>query len=239
MPESTTDVPIDAIFAGGIGILGEEGHRSGIFKRRIDGEVRVVAEGIAGDQHADRRVHGGAEKAVHHFATENYATLATGFPCAAAALVPGSLGENIATLGLDERSVHIGDIYRAGSVVLQVSQPRSPCWKINHRFAVEGMSLLVARERITGWYYRVLQPGTIRPGDVLEPLERATDRFSISEFWQVVSAHVSAVDDMLALVAVDGLADDWKRRLTERVRWIRERRATATTAIAQAGPPHR
>ncbi|MBP0638055.1 MULTISPECIES: MOSC domain-containing protein [unclassified Cupriavidus] len=234
MPESTHNVPIDAIFAGGIGILGEEGHRSGIFKRRIEGEVRVVAEGIVGDQHADTRVHGGPEKAVHHFATENYATLATGFPHVADALVPGSFGENIATVGLDERSVHIGDIYRAGSVVLQVSQPRSPCWKINHRFSVEGLSLLVARERITGWYYRVLQPGTIRPGDILERLERANDRFSISEFWQVVSAHVPEVDDMQALSAVEGLADDWKRRLTERARWIRERRVAA-----QAGTLHR
>ncbi|BDB27030.1 MOSC domain-containing protein [Cupriavidus sp. P-10] len=241
MPETTSNVPIDAIFAGGIGILGEEGHRSGIFKRRIDGEVRVAADGIVGDQHADRRVHGGPEKAVHHFATENYAILASGFPPVADALVPGSLGENIATVGLDECSVHIGDIYRAGSVVLQVSQPRSPCWKINHRFAVEGMSLLVARERITGWYYRVLRPGSIRQGDVLERLERATGRFSISEFWQVVSAHVPEVDDMLALIAVDGLADDWKRRLTERVRWIRERRATcaAASATTQAGPLHR
>ncbi|MEM5429434.1 MOSC domain-containing protein [Cupriavidus oxalaticus] len=225
MPETTSNVPIDAIFAGGIGILGEEGHRSGIFKRRIEGEARVIAEGIIGDQHADRRVHGGPEKAVHHFASENYATLATALPQVADALVPGSLGENIATVGLDERNVHVGDIYRAGGVVLQVSQPRSPCWKINHRFAVEGMSLLVARERTTGWYYRVLQPGTIRQGDALQRLERTTDRFSISEFWRVVSAHVPEVDDMLALVAVDGLADDWKRQLTERVRWIRERRA--------------
>lgn len=234
MPEPTRNIPINAIFAGGIGILGEEGHRSGIFKRRIEGEVRVAAAGIVGDQHGDTRVHGGPEKAVHHFASEHYATLAAGFPHIADALVPGSLGENIATTGLDERNVHIGDVYRAGSVVLQVSQPRSPCWKINHRFAVEGLSLLVARERITGWYYRVLQPGTIRPGDVLQRTERATERFSISEFWQVVSAHVPEVDDMLALIAVDGLADDWKRRLDQRVRWIRERRAQP-----QAGAPHR
>ena len=68
----------------------------------------------------------------------------------------------------------------------------------------------------------------------VERLERANDRFSISEFWQIVSAHVPEVDDMQALSAVEGLADDWKRRLTERARWIRERRVAA-----QAGTLHR
>ncbi|MCL2658212.1 MAG: MOSC domain-containing protein [Betaproteobacteria bacterium] len=217
---------IDALFAGGIGILGEEGHRSGIFKNRIETVVRVLADGIVGDEQVDRRVHGGPEKAVHHFAAENYARLAAAFPQVANALVPGSLGENVSTHGMNERSVHIGDIYRAGSVTLQVSQPRSPCWKINHRFAVDGMSLHVAKERITGWYYRVIEAGVIGPGDSMVLLERTTDRFSIDAFWVVQSAHAPPIDDMEALIAVDGLAADWKRRLTERVRWIREYRTT-------------
>ncbi len=220
-------VAIDALFAGGIGILGEEGHRSGMFKNRIETEARLFADGIVGDEHADRRVHGGPEKAVHHFAAENYASLAGAFRQVADALVPGSLGENVSTHGMNERNVHIGDIYRAGSVTLQVSQPRSPCWKINHRFSVDGMSLHVARERITGWYYRVIEAGAIAPGDSITLLERTTDRFSIDAFWTVQSAHSPQIDDMEALIAVDGLARDWKQRLTERVRWIRERRPAA------------
>lgn len=224
MNRPAEDVVVDAIFAGGIGILGEEGHRSGIFKRRIEGDVQVLAEGIAGDEHADRRVHGGPEKAVHHFAAENYARLASIFPQIAEALVPGSLGENISTSGLTERNVHIGDVYRVGGVTLQVSQPRSPCWKINHRFSTEGMSLVVARERITGWYYRVIEAGTIRPGDRMQLIERTSERFSIEQLWNVQSAHSPRIEDMLALIAVAGLAQDWKVRLTERVRWIRERR---------------
>lgn len=223
MNRPAEDVVVDALFAGGIGILGEEGHRSGIFKRRIESEVQVLAEGIAGDEHADRRVHGGPEKAVHHFAAENYARVASFFPQIAEALVPGSLGENISTSGLTERNVHIGDVYRVGGVTLQVSQPRSPCWKINHRFSTEGMSLVVARERMTGWYYRVIGAGTIRPGDRMQLIERTSERFSIEQFWNVQSAHLPRIEDMLALIAVAGLAQDWKVRLTERVRWIRER----------------
>lgn len=161
---------------------------------------------------------------MHHFAAENYARLASFFPQIAEALVPGSLGENISTSGLTERNVHIGDVYRVGGVTLQVSQPRSPCWKINHRFSTEGMSLVVARERITGWYYRVIEAGTIRPGDRMQLIERTAERFSIEQFWNVESAHSPRIEDMLALIAVAGLAQDWKVRLTERVRWIRERR---------------
>jgi len=219
------EVIVEALFAGGIGILGEEGHRSGIFKSRIEAEARVLAHGIVGDEHADRRVHGGPEKAVHHFAAENYVRLTAAFPQIAHALIPGSLGENVSTYGMDERGVHIGDIYLVGSsVTLQVSQPRSPCWKINHRFSVDGMSLHVAREHMTGWYYRVIEAGVIRPGDTMTLLERATDRFSIDAFWTVQSAHSPQIDDMEALIAIDGLAREWKQRLTERVRWIRERR---------------
>ncbi|MGO4576461.1 MOSC domain-containing protein [Cupriavidus sp. 2TAF22] len=214
---------VEGIFAGGIGILGEEGHRSGIFKRRIRGEAKVSFDGIEGDEHADPRVHGGPEKAVHHFAAENYRRLAECFPDCAGILVPGSLGENISTNGLTERNVHIGDVFRMGGTVLQVSQPRSPCWKINHRFNADGMSLVVAQERMTGWYYRVIGSGIIGPGDKLELIERETERFSIDEFWRVQSSSRPGIDDMLALIAVPGLANSWKVRLNDRVRWIRQR----------------
>ncbi|KVG89353.1 hypothetical protein WJ36_27160 [Burkholderia ubonensis] len=210
---------IDSLFAGGTGYL-PEGQRSGIFKRRITDFVRVEAVGISGDEQADPRVHGGPEKAVHHYAAENYTQLAQVFPDSAPELVPGSLGENISARLLSEQNVHIGDIFQVGSAaLLQVSQPRSPCWKINHRFGVDGMSMLVAQTRITGWYYRVICPGTIQPGDAIALVERQTNRFSIDQFWQVQLAHHPSVEDLDALSAVRGLAPDWKRRLSERVKW--------------------
>lgn len=209
---------IDGLFAGGLAYL-DEGHRTGIFKERIVGRVHVSRDGIAGDEHGDTRVHGGPEKAVHHYAAENYAQLAEAFPHSAAALVPGSIGENISAAGMSERNVHIGDIFRVGQTILQVSQPRSPCWKINHRFDAERMSIHVAQNMITGWYYRVLEPGSVCEGDSIALLERQTDRFSIRRFWEVQLARRPAVDDLLALASVDGLAMDWKLRMRERVRW--------------------
>ncbi|WP_224790462.1 MOSC domain-containing protein [Pseudomonas fluorescens] len=214
---------IDHVFAGGLGVLQPEGQRTGIFKQRHAGPVRVERQGIVGDQHGDTRVHGGPEKAVHQYAAQNYGRLAHAFADSAAQLVPGSLGENISALGLCECNVHIGDVFQVGSAVLQVSQPRSPCWKINHRFDAEHMSMFVARERITGWYYRVLQPGFVQAGDVIELLERHSERFSIDRFWQVQLAHRPLIDDLLALAAVAGLAPDWQRRLSERARYLLKR----------------
>jgi len=213
---------VDFVFAGGLGFLEPEGQRTGIFKRKLSGAARVGALGIVGDEHGDPRVHGGPEKALHHYAAENYARLAQAFPHSAHALVPGSLGENLSVPRLSERNVHIGDVFRIGSAIVQVSQPRSPCWKINHRFGAERMSMHVAQERITGWYYRVLAPGIVHSEDEIVLLERHTERFSIDLFWQVQLAHRPFVDDLVAMAAIPGLAEDWRRRLGERVSWLQK-----------------
>ena len=134
---------VEGLYIGKISVLGPEGQLSGIFKRPV-GTVNVSADGFEGDHQADRRVHGGPEKAIHHYAAENYALLAASFPAIAQALVPGQIGENVSTQGWTEDDVHLGDVFRIGAARVQVSQPRSPCWKINHRFDVEGLSKLIA-----------------------------------------------------------------------------------------------
>lgn len=225
---------IDHVFAGGLGVLKPEGQRTGIFKRKISGPARVELNGIVGDQHGDTRVHGGPEKALHQYAAQNYERLAQAFAHSAPELIPGSLGENVSAHHLSERDVHIGDVFQMGSAVLQVSQPRSPCWKINHRFDAERMSMFVAKERITGWYYRVIQPGFIEAGDSMKLLDRHTERFSIDEFWQVQLSHRPVIDDLLALATTHGLAEDWKQRLTKRAEWLQRTLRTKTPAQPQA-----
>ncbi len=77
----------------------------------VRGRVKIASEGILGDHQADRRVHGGPEKAIHHYAATNYSNLAARFPEIAAAFVPGSIGENISASGIDEHTVAIGDLF--------------------------------------------------------------------------------------------------------------------------------
>ena len=215
---------VEGLYIGKISVLGPEGQLSGIFKRPV-GTVNVSADGFEGDHQADRRVHGGPEKAIHHYAAENYALLAASFPEIAQALVPGQIGENVSTQGWTEDDVHLGDVFRIGAARVQVSQPRSPCWKINHRFDVEGLSKLIAETGMTGWYYRVLTPGSIAVGDPFELLDRDNDAVSLRHFWTVVTSDRPAIDDLARFSRIAGLAPDWKQRLAQRYEWLVEQEA--------------
>src|SRR3546814_11858424 len=100
-------------------------------------------------------LHGGPEKALHHFPARNYALFAPRFPEIAAQFVPGSIGENFSTDEWTEEEVCIGDVYALGSARIQLNQPRSPCWKIDARYGVDGLTQFVADQGVAGWYYRV------------------------------------------------------------------------------------
>lgn len=161
------------LFTGGIRPLPPGNEPTGMFKRERAEALWLGIEGLAGDAQADRRVHGGPEKALHQYPAEHYARLAAAFPEAASLLVPGSLGENLSAPGWTETGVCIGDVFRLGDARIQVSQPRSPCWKIDRRFGAEGMMRLIADEGLTGWYFRVIKEGEVGPGCGFELLDRA------------------------------------------------------------------
>ena len=103
------------VFTGVITSLPPDGTPTGIFKRPVAGPVTVGLEGLEGDRQADRRVHGGAEKAVHLYPATHYERLTATFPALADALVPGCMGENLSVAGWDEESVCIGDVFRIGN----------------------------------------------------------------------------------------------------------------------------
>ena len=213
---------IEGLYIGGIVPLLPEGQSTGIFKRPVAGPLRLTWEGFVGDAQADRRVHGGPEKAVHHYAAENFARLAAAFPALAAQLLPGSIGENLSTHGWSEESVCIGDIFRLGTARVQVSQPRSPCWKIDHKFATEGMARFIAEQGIAGWYYRVLEEGEAAVGDAFELLERPAPRATLARLWRAGLAHRPDAAELAELATAPGLAEGWVRKLGERADWLRK-----------------
>ena len=212
---------IDGVYIGGIVPLPPEGQATGIFKHPAAGPVRLTRQGLVGDAQADRRVHGGPDKALHHYAAENYPRLAAAFPAQAAQLVPGSIGENLSTRGWTEESVCIGDVFRVGGARVQVSQPRSPCWKIDHKFAAAGMSRFIAEAGITGWYYRVVEEGELAPGDPFELLERPAPAATLARLWRTGLMHRPDEAELAALAATPGLAAGWVRKLEERAEWLR------------------
>lgn len=218
----TDAVRLTGVYIGSSQPMPNDGRPTGIFKQAIAGPVRVTREGLQGDVQADRRVHGGPEKAVHQFSVENYALLAAHFPDRASAFVPGTLGENLSSPQLHERNIHIGDVFAVGTVRLQVAQPRTPCWKIDARFGFEGITERVAHFGIAGWYYRVLEEGELQQGDILELIERDEQAPSLEQFHQLTASHRPPPEALERLAAIPALTPDWAVKLRRRAAYLRQ-----------------
>ena len=208
-----------ALFIGGIRPLPESGRPTGMYKQPVTSPVELGPEGFIGDEQADRRVHGGPEKAVHLYPARHYAALAERFPDAAPLLVPGSLGENLSTAELDENDLRLGDIWCLGQARLQVCQPRNPCWKIDERFASDGMAAFIAERQITGWYWRVLEGGCVQPGDTLD-LESASSSFTLAEAMRLWHSHRPPLEQLSALAEAPGIASSWQQKIRQRLAWL-------------------
>jgi MOSC domain-containing protein YiiM len=208
------------LFRGELRRIDEHGQWTGIYKQPVDEPIRIGFSGLDGDRQADRRVHGGLEKAVHFYPVDHYRYLATRFPAIAEQLVAGSIGENLSAGDLDEKTVFIGDIFRLGGVRLQVTQPRSPCWKIDARYGFDGLAQAIATTGVTGWYFRVLDEGMVDPGDELRRVERLPDAISLAESWQVWREHRPETRRLERLLAAPGLTDGWREKVRNRLLWL-------------------
>lgn len=192
-------------------------HRSGIAKSPASAPLMLEPDGFTGDEQADRRVHGGPEKAVHHYPREHYPAWRDEIGAHPLLDAPGAFGENISTTGLTEENVAVGDMFRLGGVLIQVSQGRQPCWKLNHRFGVPDMARRVQDSGRTGWYYRVLEPGTVAPGDRLSLVERPAPDWTIHRLWHVMYVDRMNLDDLSRMASLDVLAEGWKRYARRRL----------------------
>lgn len=139
---------------------------SGFMKRPVAGAVRIGREQIAGDGQADRAVHGGPEKAILGYCGEHYPAWRRDLQ--RDDLDDGAFGENFAFTGLDEESAAIGDRFRVGSAVIEVSQPRQPCWKLARRCRLPTMPAKAIANGRLGWYFRVIVEGEANAGCPVE-----------------------------------------------------------------------
>ena len=231
LPQAVRTVITGIYVAAEIGSFPANGAPTAIFKTPVHKRVKIWREGIVGDHQADSRVHGGPEKAVHHHAATNYPKLAARFAEIAAALVTGSIGENLSASGIDETVVAIGGIFAIGSAHLQVCQPRSPCCKIDARYGVAGVAKYISDYCYNGWYYRVLEAGDTAVGDELILLERNADPVFIDEFWIGWRERPPDVDKLARFLVTPGLASVWQRYLTERLAFLRNHPSTNAPVV--------
>jgi MOSC domain-containing protein YiiM len=215
------EIPVLSLHVGQATVFGPKGEPSAIHKQPVSGLLDVTKWGLAGDEQADARHHGGHDKALHHYPREHYPAWRRDLPQQAGLFVPGGFGENLSTLSLDESMVCVGDVFEFGTALIQVSQGRRPCWKLNARFGVADMVQRVQELGRTGWYYRVLRPGQVAAGDHLRLVDRPCWEWPLARVWRLL--HQTAPDpDSLALLAdLQPLARGWRETARKRIGSVR------------------
>lgn len=186
--------------------------QSAIAKAPRQGPVAVGLLGLDGDEQADAVHHGGIDKALHHYPADHYALWRGELGEHPLLAAPGGFGENIAAHGLLESDVCIGDRFRLGTALVEISHGRTPCWKIGHRFALPKLTAKVVETRRSGWYYRVLEAGTVQAGDALVLTERSHPEWTVARTFGLIVGGEGKRDPaaLRELAAMPVLAAAWR-----------------------------
>jgi MOSC domain-containing protein YiiM len=185
---------------------------SGIWKEPVNGRVVVEGINLHGDDQADRRVHGGRDKAVYAYSTEDYAWWAD---VLGRDLGAGTFGENLTTEGIELSTCVIGQEWQVGTTVLQVAQPREPCFKLGMRMGDAEFVELFGSSGRSGTYLRIQQPGDIGPGDPIVTRHPPSHGLTVGD---LVAVRPNAPTPLLErIAAINDVPEDWrimaKRRL--------------------------
>ena len=182
--------------------------RSSIAKAPVSGRVRVEGVNVAGDDQADRRVHGGPDKAVYAYAREDTAWWEREL---GRELGPGAFGENLTVEGVDVSGALIGERWRLGTVELEVCQPRFPCFKLGLRFGDPQMLKRFTRAGRPGAYLRIVREGEIGAGDAIEVTDRPDHGVTIALVARAVSIEPVLLEFAAAAPALPASLAEWMR----------------------------
>jgi MOSC domain-containing protein YiiM len=224
---------IEGVYVGEPSVLGYRRERpvlSAITKALVTApELALTELNLDGDRQADLTVHGGVDKAVYVYPSEHYAAWAAdGFEA-----VPGGFGENVSLAGVTEDDVRIGDVWAWGEALVQVSQPRQPCFKLAMKTGRKDVTPLMIDSGRCGWYLRVLRPGTVPTSGALEVVERS-DGPTITEVYLISFANYGqlppekvepALDLADRVLATPALSASYRDGVQSTVDRWRERRA--------------
>ena len=188
---------------------------TGIFKEPVHGRTFLRTLNLEGDRQADLNVHGGADKAVYAYPAEHYDYWHT--ELSGRDLPWGSFGENLATTGLLEEAVHIGDRFGIGSTELIVTQPRLPCFKLGIKFGDAEMVKRFANSRRTGFYFAVHKEGDIGAGDTIQLLDRDAHQITVADVTQLYLRGDKDLDKMRRAMQIDALPESWRSYFAQQI----------------------
>ena len=193
---------------------GRQEFYSAINKHPISDRTYLSKTGFARDEQADQIHHGGVDKAVCVF---NYLAYPTYEVFLGQDLQPGAFGENITVSGCSEQDTYIGDIWKLGEAIVQVTQPREPCFKLGVKYNDKELPLKFKTTGITGYYFRVLEEGYVSAESELVLYSRAANSVSVMEANYIMHQDKENLEAINKLLSVDSLAVSWKSTLTKRM----------------------
>jgi MOSC domain-containing protein YiiM len=184
---------------------------TGIYKTPVGGRVPLRGVNARGDDQADRNAHGGPDRAVYAYANEDYRWWETSLE---RTLVAGTFGENLTLAGVDVSGARIGERWRAGGTLLQVTAPRVPCFKLAHVMGDPGFVRRFAQALRPGAYLSIVEEGEIGAGDAVEVIAKPRHALTVAAMTHIYFNDRSRLAELL----VPELPDEWRG-------WVEEQRA--------------
>lgn len=196
-----------------------DGKLSAIDKQERLGTVRIGRLGLEGDAQVDRKHHGGEHMAVHHYPADHYDYWRAELPTVGRLASPGAFGENLHATGLTEDDVLIGDRFRVGTALLEVSMGRQPCSTLaRHLEQADMVKRIVANGRC-GWYYRVIEEGEAKAGDLFERVTTGAEGWTIARAFALLFEPKRMPDraEIAEFVALPALGPIWREKAEAKI----------------------
>lgn len=187
---------------------------TGIYKSPVSSPLHVSKTQLDGDGQADLVNHGGEDKALCVYCVEHYAYWKSALE---KEMTYGAFGENLTVRGLLEEEVGIGDTYEIGDAVVQVSQPRQPCFKLAKRYDVVDLPVRVQDSGFTGYYFRVLQEGTIPVSPKVKLLAKDPAGVTVAYANRIKYHDKDNVEGIRRILAVEALSGSWRQSFQKRL----------------------
>lgn len=185
-----------------------------IYKSPVDSPLLLTKTNIVGDGQADLVNHGGFDQAVCVYCSEHFLFWEHLYQ---RPFEPGAFGENITLFGRTEEEICIGDVFQIGTAIVQVSQPRQPCFKLAKRHGIKDLPLKIQQTGYTGFYLRTIKEGMIQRGDELHLLDRSKNPLSIQYINKAKYGKQTNVEALQEIIEEPALSEAWRNTFLKKL----------------------